>query len=140
MAGLEQALGTLQSAGLARQVSSQHLNGMLGGQLVGVLQLVRSVVQLPSGQGTLAVSGGVGGSGGQLSALAAQLVSRQRTGRSGGQMKAGGHWARLLTHSEPTLARGQLSWLAAQLMGSVPLQLVRHEPSAQREELSGQVT
>jgi hypothetical protein len=135
------AIGTGQSAGDERQVSSQHLYGVSDGQLAGVLHVVRSVVQLPSGQGTFDTSGRFeGGSGGHAETDDAQLVSRHRTGVDAGQMNPSGHCESELTHSEPTDASGHAIWFAAQLIGCVPLQLPRQEPSTHRAARSGQVT
>ena len=110
------------------------------GHEAGVLHVVRSVVQLPSGQGALLTSGTLGGRGAHAATVGAHEESRQRTGASGGQMNDSGHCDCESTQSEPTPGSGHENWPAAQGTGSALLQSSRHDPSTQRELPSGHVT
>ena len=93
-------VGTVQSAGAARQVSSAHLKGVIDGQLTGVLHVLGSVTQLPSGQAIVPSRGGKAGTGGQAAMVLAHELSKQRTGALAGQMNDKGHRSWLATHKE----------------------------------------
>jgi hypothetical protein len=99
-------VGTAQSVGAARQVSSAHLKGVRAGQLTGVLHVAGSVTQLPSGQAIVPSKGGRGGRGGHAATVLAQEESKQRTGALAGQMNDSGHRSGLATHTELVDAMG----------------------------------